>query len=34
LLDVSLPRLGQQLEASRDYIFGAAGIPQNLFSSQ
>jgi 5-methylthioadenosine/S-adenosylhomocysteine deaminase len=34
LLDVNLPRLRQQLEASRDYIFGAAGVPQNLFSSQ
>jgi 5-methylthioadenosine/S-adenosylhomocysteine deaminase len=34
LLDVDLQRLRQQLEASRDYIFSAAGIPQNLFSSQ
>ncbi len=34
LLDVDLPRLRQQLEASRDYIFNAAGVPQNLFSSQ
>jgi 5-methylthioadenosine/S-adenosylhomocysteine deaminase len=34
LLDVDLPRLRQQLEASRDYIFNAAGIPQNLFGSQ
>ena len=34
LLDVDLDRLRQQLEASRDYIFSAAGIPQNLFSSQ
>jgi len=34
LLDVDLPRLRQQLEASRDHIFAAAGIPQNLFSSQ
>jgi cytosine/adenosine deaminase-related metal-dependent hydrolase len=34
LLDVDLPRLRQQLEASRDYIFKAAGVPQNLFSSQ
>ena len=24
----------QQLEASRDYLFTAAGIPQDLFSSQ
>jgi cytosine/adenosine deaminase-related metal-dependent hydrolase len=34
LLDVDLPRLRQQLEASRDHIFSAAGVPQNLFSSQ
>jgi 5-methylthioadenosine/S-adenosylhomocysteine deaminase len=34
LLEVDLDRLRQQLEASRDYIFSAAGIPQNLFSSQ
>jgi len=34
LLDVNLPQLRQQLEASRDYIFSAAGISQNLFSSQ
>jgi 5-methylthioadenosine/S-adenosylhomocysteine deaminase len=34
LLDVDLNRLRQQLEASRDFIFSAAGIPQNLFSSQ
>src|SRR5262245_55365980 len=34
LLDVDLPRLRSQLEASRDYVFQAAGIPQNLFSSQ
>jgi hypothetical protein len=34
LLDVDLPRLRQQIEASRDYIFSAAGVPQNLFSSQ
>jgi hypothetical protein len=34
LLDVDLPRLRQQLEASRDFIFNAAGIPQNLFGSQ
>src|SRR6516165_239760 len=31
LLDVDLPRLRQQLNASRDFIFQAAGIPQNLF---
>jgi 5-methylthioadenosine/S-adenosylhomocysteine deaminase len=34
LLDVDLDRLRAQLEASRDYLFSAAGIPQNLFSSQ
>jgi cytosine/adenosine deaminase-related metal-dependent hydrolase len=34
LLDVDLDRLRQQIEASRDYIFSAAGIPKNLFSSQ
>ena len=33
LLDVDLPNLRQQLEASRDYLFTAAGIPQNLFRS-
>jgi cytosine/adenosine deaminase-related metal-dependent hydrolase len=31
LLDVDLRRLGQQLAASRDFIFSAAGIPQDLF---
>jgi 5-methylthioadenosine/S-adenosylhomocysteine deaminase len=34
LLDVDLSHLRRQLEASRDHIFAAAGIPQNLFSSQ
>ncbi len=34
LLEVDLPHLRQQLEASRDYIFSKAGVPQNLFSSQ
>jgi 5-methylthioadenosine/S-adenosylhomocysteine deaminase len=34
LLGVNLIQLRQQLEASRDYVFAAAGIPQNLFSSQ
>jgi 5-methylthioadenosine/S-adenosylhomocysteine deaminase len=34
LLGVDLRRLRQQIEASRDYIFSAAGIPQNLFSPQ
>jgi cytosine/adenosine deaminase-related metal-dependent hydrolase len=33
LLDVDLPNLRQQLEASRDYLFAAAGIPQDLFRS-
>ena len=33
LLDVDLPRLRDKLEASRDYIFAAAGIPQDLFRS-
>ena len=32
LLDVNLDKLRSQLEASRDYIFQAAGIPQDLFS--
>jgi 5-methylthioadenosine/S-adenosylhomocysteine deaminase len=31
LLDVDLPHLRRQLEASRDYVFSAAGIPQDLF---
>jgi cytosine/adenosine deaminase-related metal-dependent hydrolase len=34
LLGVDLPRLRQQLGASRDHIFAAAGVPQNLFSIQ
>ena len=34
LLDVNIPNLRRQLENSRDYIFSAAKIPQNLFSSQ
>jgi cytosine/adenosine deaminase-related metal-dependent hydrolase len=34
LLGVHLPHLRRQLEASRDYIFAAAKIPQNLFSEQ
>jgi 5-methylthioadenosine/S-adenosylhomocysteine deaminase len=33
LLDFDLPHLRQQLEASRDYLFAAAGIPQDLFRS-
>ena len=31
LLDVDLNQLRKQLEDSRDYIFTAAGVPQNLF---
>jgi hypothetical protein len=31
LLNVDLGRLRSQLEASRDYIFSAAGVPKNLF---
>jgi 5-methylthioadenosine/S-adenosylhomocysteine deaminase len=34
LLDVDLPSLRRQLENSRDFIFSAAGVPQNLFSPQ
>jgi 5-methylthioadenosine/S-adenosylhomocysteine deaminase len=34
LLDADLNRLRHQLEESRDYLFAAAGVPQNLFSSQ
>jgi cytosine/adenosine deaminase-related metal-dependent hydrolase len=34
LLNVDLNHLRSQLEASRDHIFQAAGVPQNLFSSQ
>jgi 5-methylthioadenosine/S-adenosylhomocysteine deaminase len=33
LLGVDLPHLRQQLEASRDYVFAKAGVPQNLFLS-
>jgi len=33
LLDVDLQHLRRQLEASRDHIFAAAGIPQDLFRS-
>jgi len=33
LLDVDLPHLRRQLETSRDYVFAAAGIPQDLFRS-
>ena len=34
LLDVNLRRLRRQLENSRDYVFGKAGVPQDLFGSQ
>jgi 5-methylthioadenosine/S-adenosylhomocysteine deaminase len=34
LLDCDLSHLRQQLEASRDHVFTAAGIKQDLFSSQ
>ena len=34
LLDVNVDKLRHDLENSRDYIFSAAGIPQNLFSDQ
>jgi 5-methylthioadenosine/S-adenosylhomocysteine deaminase len=30
-LDVNLSRLRRDLEASRDYLYAAAGRPQNLF---
>jgi 5-methylthioadenosine/S-adenosylhomocysteine deaminase len=33
LLEFDLPHLRQELEASRDYVFAAAGIPQDLFRS-
>jgi len=33
LLDVDLKHLRRQLEASRDHIFAAAGIQQDLFRS-
>ncbi len=33
LLDVDLHTLRRQLEASRDFIFNAAGVPQDLFRS-
>jgi hypothetical protein len=31
LLDVDLPKLRRELEASRDYVFAAAGVDQDLF---
>jgi cytosine/adenosine deaminase-related metal-dependent hydrolase len=33
MLDVDLDRLRREIESSRDYIFSAAGIPQDLFRS-
>jgi hypothetical protein len=33
LLDVDLPHLRRQLEASRDYVFAKADIDQDLFRS-
>jgi cytosine/adenosine deaminase-related metal-dependent hydrolase len=33
MLDVDLRRLRQRLEDSRDYVFRAAGVPQDLFRS-
>jgi cytosine/adenosine deaminase-related metal-dependent hydrolase len=33
LLDVNLDKLRRDLESSRDYVFQAAGIPQDLFRS-
>src|SRR3954471_23577862 len=33
LLGVDLPRLRRQLEESRDYVFSAANVPQDLFRS-
>jgi 5-methylthioadenosine/S-adenosylhomocysteine deaminase len=34
MLDIDLPRLRRQLEDSRDYLFSAAGIPQDLFRAK
>jgi 5-methylthioadenosine/S-adenosylhomocysteine deaminase len=34
LLDIDADKLRFDLESSRDYVFRAVGIPQNLFSSQ
>jgi 5-methylthioadenosine/S-adenosylhomocysteine deaminase len=33
LLDLDLPHLRRQFQASQDYVFTAAGIPQDLFRS-
>ncbi|WP_235854171.1 hypothetical protein [Nonomuraea aridisoli] len=32
LLDVNLDRLRRELEASRDHLFRAANVPQDLFA--
>ncbi len=34
LLDVDVDKLRRDLENSRDYVFGKAGVPQDLFSTQ
>jgi hypothetical protein len=34
VLDIDLPNLRRQFEASRDYVFAAVGVAQDLFSSQ
>ena len=34
LVNVNVEKLRKDLEASRDYIFTTAGIPQNLFGPQ
>ena len=31
LLDADLPKLRRELEASRNYLFEAAGVPRDLF---
>jgi 5-methylthioadenosine/S-adenosylhomocysteine deaminase len=31
MLDVDLKKLREQLEASRDYLYAKAGVPQNVF---
>jgi len=31
LLDADLPKLRGELKASRDFLFEAAGVPQDLF---
>ena len=34
LLDANVHKLRHELENSRDYLFGAAGIPQDLFGGE